>query len=63
MDPSVALSIVVLDPISTLSSITTFPVWGILINSPFSLGVKPNPSEPIIHPEWNVQSFPISDYE
>jgi len=51
VDPSVALSIVVLDPISTLFSIITFPVCGILTNSPFSLGVKPNPSEPIIAPE------------
>ena len=31
VDPKVALSIVVPDPMSTLSSMTTLPVWGIFV--------------------------------
>ena len=59
VEPNVALSMVVPAPISTLSSIITFPVWGTLIYSPFSLGEKPKPSAPIITPLWITEWFPI----
>ena len=47
VDPSVALSIDELEPISTLLPIFTFPNCGVLIYSPTSFGAKPKPSDPI----------------
>ena len=39
--------------------ITTFPVWGIFLYVPSSLGANPNPSEPIEQLECMIQLFPI----
>jgi len=63
VEPKVALSIVVAEPISTLSSIITLPICGIFCCSPFSSGKKPKPSAPIIAPELILQFFPITDSE
>ena len=49
-----ALSIVVQDPISTLSSITTLPICGIFLNVPSAFGAYPKPSAPIIAPECMI---------
>jgi len=51
VEPKVALSIVEPEPISTLSSMITFPICGIALYSPFSSGAKPKPSEPIVELE------------
>jgi len=53
-----ARSMQVLAPISTSSSITTLPSWGILSNPPAALGMNPNPSAPITAPAWRMQFAP-----
>ena len=58
VDPIVALSIVVLAPISTLSSITTLPICIIFVYWFLLLEAKPNPSAPITDPDWSMQPFP-----
>ena len=60
VEPKVARSIAVSAPISTESSITTLPICGTLLNSPFSLGWKPNPSAPNTTPLWSIQFLPIT---
>ena len=47
VDPMVARSIVVFEPMETSSSITTFPNWGMDLNVPSACGACPKPSEPI----------------
>ena len=51
VEPRVALSIVQLDPISTSSSIVTFPLCITFKLLPFESLLKPNPSEPTTVPE------------
>ncbi|MPN59003.1 hypothetical protein SDC9_206720 [bioreactor metagenome] len=58
--PNVARSIVVFEPISTSSSITTFPVCGIFLYVPSSDGANPKPSEPITALAWIIQLLPIT---
>ena len=60
---SVNAPIVVAAPISTSSSITTLPICGTLEYTPFSSGVKPKPSAPIIAPELMTQLLPIMHSE
>ena len=63
VDPRVALSMVAPEPISTWSSIITFPICGTAWYAPFSSGTKPKPSAPIIAPECILQFFPIRESE
>ena len=53
-----ARSMQVLAPISTSSSMTTLPSWGILSNPPAALGMNPKPSAPITAPAWRMQRLP-----
>ena len=55
--PSVALSMVVFAPISTSSSISTVPTWGIFRN-PSAVGANPNPSLPMTHPACRITRAP-----
>ena len=48
----------VLAPISTSSSITTVPPWGVFTQPP-GRGSKPKPSDPITAPECTMQRSPI----
>ena len=58
VEPSEALSIVVLEPISTLFFVITLPKCFILLSS-LSFGAKPKPSDPIIAPECTKLFSPI----
>ena len=55
------LSIVLLQPISTLSWMITIPMWGYL-KFPLLFGKKPNPFFPITEPSKTLTLFPIKEF-
>ena len=60
VEPMVERSIVVLAPISTLSSTYTLPICGNLLQLPSFSGTNPNPSAPSTQPECRMQFAPTT---